>query len=239
MVKKKRVVQELKKIYEAPDPVNKNRFFDKLEAPGMSWGDFLWQQCGYIRKGNFVLAAAVFILAVWGTRAVPKELLWILAASVPFLALATVAEGSRSVRYGMEELELCSRFSMKATMLARMGVLGLGNLLMLGILIPVLCMTGRTPLLYMGVYILLPYLLAGFLNLFIVRKFHRRECMYACMGVTVLVSGFYVILGSTDYPVTNLFHVSIWVVILGALAVLTGRECRNMLKQSEEMVWNL
>lgn len=239
MKRKKRIVKGLKEIYQAPEPVRKYEFLQRLEEPGLSFGEFLWQQCGYIRKWNFGFSVLAFVLAVWGTRTVQKELLWALAAGIPFLALATVAEGSRSIRFGMEELELSTRFSMKTTVLARFSILGLANLVSLGILIPILCVGGQVSLLYSGIYILVPYLLAAFLNLYAVRKIHRRESIYVCMGITVLISGCYVILGNTSYPVQELFGAPVWVCILGLLTVLTGREFRNMLHQSEEMVWNL
>ena len=60
----------------------------------------------------------------------------ILSACIPFLALATIAEAGCSARFGMEELELSSRFSLQAVLCARLGILNGENLLLLGALMP-------------------------------------------------------------------------------------------------------
>ena len=60
----------------------------------------------------------------------------ILSACIPFLALATIAEAGCSARFGMEELELSSRFSLQAVLCAWLGILNGENLLLLGALMP-------------------------------------------------------------------------------------------------------
>ena len=50
---------------------------------------------------------------------------------VPFLVMLSVTESMRSYRYGMEELELSARFSLKSIVMARMLMLGIGNLAVL------------------------------------------------------------------------------------------------------------
>ena len=49
-----------------------------------------------------------------------SNVLWITAALLPFVALLAVTEGTRSAVYGMEELELATRFSLKSVLLARL-----------------------------------------------------------------------------------------------------------------------
>ena len=43
---------------------------------------------------------------------------------LPFVALLAVTEGTRSAVYGMEELELATRFSLKSVLLARLCLVG-------------------------------------------------------------------------------------------------------------------
>ena len=52
------------------------------------------------------------------------NVLWITAALLPFVALLAVTEGTRSAVYGMEELELATRFSLKSVLLARLCLVG-------------------------------------------------------------------------------------------------------------------
>ena len=139
--KEKQLQEALKRFYEAPPPKEKGRFLEflsqELPSPGPGRGSFLRVQAGYIGKWNWGISLAVLLAGIWAADSGSRELFQLIAAAVPFLALALAAETGRSARYGMEELELAARFSLKAVVAARMGILGIGNLLLLGILIPV------------------------------------------------------------------------------------------------------
>ena len=149
-----------------------------------------------------------------------------ISAFVPFLALSVVAENSRSLRYGMEELELSSRFSLKAIVMARMGVIGLGNLMLL--LILAAFVWRRSSLLTAGVYLLLPYLLATFLNLMLVRKVSGKESIYSCLGITILASAASVLPGVMNISImgANALRLLGW-RFLRALPYLRGVKLKN------------
>ena len=82
------------------------------------------------------VAAVLLTPQPWQTAVIQAQLRElslpvILSASIPFLALATIAEAGCSARFGMEELELSSRFSLQAVLCARLGILNGENLLLL------------------------------------------------------------------------------------------------------------
>lgn len=99
----------------------------------ISWPGFLLSR--YTLYPEMELApVCIFVAAVlltpqpWQTaviQALLRELSLpvILSACIPFLALATIAEAGCSARFGMEELELSSRFSLQAVLCARLGIL--------------------------------------------------------------------------------------------------------------------
>ena len=151
---KKEIKAGLKEIYEAPPSLKKDEFLQRIDEPELTHLEFLRMQVHYIRKGNWLISVVFFLSALFALRQAELELLWPISAFVPFLALSVVAENSRSLRYGMEELELSSRFSLKAIVMARMGVIGLGNLMLL--LILAAFVWRRSSLLTAGVYLLLP-----------------------------------------------------------------------------------
>ena len=165
------------------------------------------------------------------------ELFQLIAAAVPFLALALAAETGRSARYGMEELELAARFSLKAVVAARMGILGIGNLLLLGILIPVWGDLEGNGLWQTGCALLIPYFLTAFLQLWVVRKFRGSENMYACFGITVLVSGLTTL---QEQMAVWTFRIpgAVWAALTVLLAAMALRESARYIKQAEEYVWN-
>lgn len=236
---KKEWKKALQDAYRAPKPLKKRDFLDIIEEPEMTTGDFLRSQFGYIHKWNWLLALLLFVAALFAGHLKEPELVGIISSLTPLLALSTVAESSRSLRYGMEELELVSRFPLKAIVMARLGILGIGNLILLVILCPVLMAQGQPTFLSVGVQILIPYLITSFLNLFLVRKIPGRESLYYCAGIAVIVCVVQIIFSSLQSPIYERLRPVSWVVILALLFISTGRECLKMLKQSEEYIWNL
>jgi hypothetical protein len=235
--------KDLKNLYPAPPPLERESFLRSLPAPELSFGQFLWRQAGYIQKGNWLLAAGLLALTAISSRYADGTMLGILAACTPFLALVTVAEGSRSLRFGMEELELSSRFPLKVIVAARLGILGLGNLLLLGGITPLVLFGEGNSLFRSAFSLLLPYLLTAFLNLWAVRTCQGSSGLYLCMGITVLVSGLCLLMGkqgpSYEKWMPDLlqnFALTAGTLLFGAL---TGFEYRKTIRQSEEYRWSL
>lgn len=228
----------LKQAYCAPEPERKAEFLNRIKEPEMTAGEFIISQLGYIRKWNWLLSLLLFGIAVSGCMTKEPGMAGILAALTPFLALSAAAESSRSVRYRMDELEMSGRFTLKAVVMARMAVLGIGNLILLGIICPVLLWQGQGVFLYFGISILTPYLLTSFCSLVIVRRIRDKESIYYCSGVTVFVCGFQALLTAVHVDIYDLLGPVSWCGVLTVLAVLIVRECRKIWKQTEDYAWN-
>ena len=147
-------------------------FFSPEAAPGISFPEFLRIQAGYIRLRNWFfslgLFLAVLLFSAENIRAAgidSRQFLGSLSACIPYLALTTIAEGSRSVRFGMDELEMHTRFSLHSVICARLFLAGVVNLIVLTALIPFLCTAwGTGPAVTSGI-LLAPYLLTCTLDL--------------------------------------------------------------------------
>lgn len=236
---KKEFIQELHKMYTPPKPQRKHAFLQQTVSNEISLCSFLKIQAGYIRKRNWVIAGFLFCLAAVSISAVEKELMWVCASVTPFFALITVAESNRSVRYGMEELELASRFSLKAIVMARLGILGSCNLILLGGVLPLVQKCHTMSLVSSILIIFLPYLTAAYLNLLIVRRFHGKEGTYLCSGITVILCVINTIREVFQTVLSELFTIKGWMMVMLILVVLIGRECKKIWRQTEEYVWNL
>ena len=235
----RKLKKDLKKLYQPPEPLRKQAFLEKLSKPRISNWDFLWSQAGYIRKWNWIVSVVVFICGLCVGTDKGKQFTSVLAAMIPVLALSFVAEGSRSVRYGMEELEMASKFSMKAVLMAKFIILGIENAVLLAILFPLLMRNENYGFLSAALMILFPYLLSCFCNLAIVRKIHGKESIYFCSTVCILIS---LCIYGIIYSKINIYSImepAGWGLSLVILAVLTVREGKRILHQSEELVWSL
>lgn len=238
----KQLVQELKAFYQAPNPKERETFLRELGEPEISAVRFFLIQAGYIHKGVLAASVGVFALLVTlmeGARRLDEEMLWAVAACVPFLAMLVAAEGARSRRWGMDELELAAPFSLRAVWLARAGVLGILNLTCLLAGAPLIWGFGQGTAVRAGIFLLAPYLLSAFLNLWIQRKLKEREALFTGVGVTVLVSSLGLIAYLTGMTAAKVTAAVPWELLLLVLAVLVGKEWCKTVKQAEEYTWNL
>lgn len=235
---KKKLKLELQLLYEAPKSRGKEVFLREIGEPEISYATFLRRQVLYIGKWNWVLEMLLFMLAILVREQMAAESVWVLASFTPFLAVAAVAEGSRSIRHHMQEMELATRFSLKAVVMSRLVIMGGSNLILLFICILTVGKGEAAELLYSGGMILTPYLLSACLNLFAVRRVHGGECMYVCMGISVLVSGISIIMGAQQNFLSEQLSGTGVAAVLVLFSILAAREWRKFMKQAEEYVWN-
>lgn len=235
--------KQLKKVLQesflAPEPQKKREFFQTMPFPPISFWEFLKIQAAYIRKWVWLLSSLLFFAAFFGAEYTEKNMLWILSALVPLLALSILTECGRSEACGMAELELSTRFSLKSVWLARLGMLGIANVLLLVFLMPFAWKNSPMSLFQTGVYLLCPYLLTVFLGLAVTRKFHGREASYMCLGIALTVSVGNCVL-SLNVPLCyEKPFLPWWFAALVLCGIGVFRESRQMIKQTEEFLWSL
>lgn len=232
--------QEIKKAFAFPEPdrQEKVRFLRTLARPPLGMRQFIFTQLTYLRKRIVVLSVSLLLPALTGAHRIDPDTLWVLSALIPFLGLLAVAESTRSAMYGMQELEMSARFSLKSVMLARMSILGLLDGLVICCLVP-LCRRSSMSLLQTGIYLLVPYLLTVNVSLWLTRRFHGREALYGCMCAAALVS-----MGSLGLHLIGAFiyqlsYIHWWILLSAVLIGRMAREIYQTIKQTEELTWNL
>lgn len=228
----------LREAMEAPPAIEKERFLKSFPSADVSQASFILSQAAYIRKRVWLMSVTVFGIGLMGTGLLGRDILWIISALMPFAALMAVTENARSMVFGMAELELTCRFSLKSVVLARAALVGGIHLVLLCVLAPVISSTGYAGIWRAGTYMLVPYLLTAWLGLFLTRRIRGREALYACLGAAVLVSGLNFVLKSS---VVRLFEPSAfvwWLTALAVLLVFTAYEFYKTMGQTEELSWN-
>lgn len=230
---------ELKQAFDAPQPIRKADFLRQLDLSRMPMHEFLFSQIFYIRKWVWCASTTVFFISILGFAFLPDTVLWLISGLTPLLALTIISESGRSELYKMTELELATRFSLRSVTFARLVLLGLMNLLILGVLLPIgLWNDTATPLAAI-LYIITPFLLTAFTGLYIVRKFRGQEAIYACIGITVGISIF-LFLSHTIIPyIYQEQYLTTWIIIALSLLFGNGKQCIAIIKETEELTWNL
>lgn len=236
--------EAIKNAFEAPKPLEKQVFIQKMNCSQIchseiGFGQFMWQQAAYIRKRAWVLSLAIFLMAVLGGCFMEKDVLWLLSAMMPFLAVSAIAENIRSEMWGMSELEMATRFSLRSVVLARMGILGIIHFATLSFIIILGYGEGTVVVFHTGVYLLVPYLLTDAVGLWLVRKIRGKEALYASMALAFVVGAFPVI---SRYTMTLFYqeqYFKWWLIALVLLGVMIVSEWKKNLKRMEELEWSL
>ncbi len=235
-MKTKQIKQELLYYYQAPEPKKKQEFLQHFSESSMTSWQFMWNQAGYIKKWIWGISVVLLILLLSCCTFFRKDILNVMASFAPFIAMSLLAEGSRSYVYGMEELELATRFSLKSILLARMGILAIFHLLLLSVMVLFSIGSGAGQFFLAGICILLPYFTSISMGLPLIRRFHGRESGYFCVAIAIMVSIF-----SWYLQVILVWRGEIQLLpALGMLLILEiifgAVESTKLLKQSEELI---
>lgn len=235
----KRLKAALKKEWEAPAPQRKKEFLRKLPTAPLRHFSFVCSQVRYIRKWSWAAAVLIYAAAFINVGFLGKNMLSGISSFMPILALSVITESGRSEAYKMAEFEMSTRFSLKSIVLARLGILGVMNLILTILLIPLAYQNGEMPFLQSGLCLLYPYLLTVFAGLWAVRKIHGKENMYVCTGIALGISlghSLFFQSFSALYQNQNILWGLAALLILCAAA---GIQCYQIIKQTEELSWSL
>lgn len=230
----RKMKEQLEKIYEAPRPDGKRAFLRRMEQPPLRIGTILWTQCFYLSKWEWILSV-ILLGGVVAVGSLYREWVFsVILALVPFLAVVSVSESVRSITWGMSELEMSARFSLKSVVLARMVIVGVGNVVLELLLALLVGGSFWENVLYM----LMPYLLTAYGSLILVRMISGKEGIYACAGLGMLV-GMVVEFSTLRYRwIYQGRYTGFWFVAVCFIMYLTIRESKRNIRKMEEIVWN-
>lgn len=233
--------KSIQKVFEPrkPNQQEKERFLRTLPQPKISMLQFALIQAAYLRKWVLLLSILLLFPALIGNYCIELNTLWVVSAFVPFLGFLAVAESTRSTMYGMNELEMSARFSLKSVVLARMSVLGLVDGFIFCCFVPLCCISNHTSFLQTGICLFVPYLLTVNISLWITHHFRSKEVIYACMCVAVLVSIVSVWLHFMTDFIYQLSYIKWWLILFYILVGTMIYEIYCTIKQTEELAWNL
>jgi hypothetical protein len=228
----------LNMAFYAPEPKNKQVFLKNLRPREVGMIEMLFQQVRYIRVSVWILTAAIIaltILGAWMKRGETGELISVI---MPFLAAVSVLENNRSRKYGMSELEMVTRFSLRSVIFARMLILGLVFLFMIAITSPILVMAFGGEMLVTAMHMLIPYLVTMTISLQIERSIWGRRLEYGTLAIAMLITALMVWIRDYDMALVNGYMemVKNWgVLIVLVLAVITVFEQWRTIECVEEL----
>ena len=229
----------LKKAYAVVPSEREQVFLKTYEKRKRSFWNALLLEVRYMGIKNILagLALCVTLFALVWLQSGNGRMKWNIASILPLFALTVTELVGRSERYGMAELEMASRFSLRMLKMARMLILGGSSLLVMlagGIVFRAYLQVDPVQTVCLVAF---PYLLSVCGCLWLTRRWHARENMYGCVAVTL----FSCLLPSVEEVMLARVAVNagmVWIVML-LLAAATVREALLYMKDGEDVSWNL
>ena len=230
----KKEKEQLQQAFSMPEPKNKKSFLRSLPKRKVSLGTLIFSQMAYIRMWVWMVSFLLFGVVILAAQYVEQDVIWVLSAFMPFAALVLVLELAKSSVYGMAELEMSSRFSLRTILLARMIMIGMVQLAGLLFSVP---MAGMT-LFVNGVYLFVPYLLTTLLGLVAIRRMRGNEGMFVCGSISVVIG---MAAPISRYVTPVLYEQEnrvVWLLVLILLFVGVVKEYKITMSRLEEFAWN-
>lgn len=186
-----KIKEALRGACAPPEPRNKDKFIGSIRYPKLSYSEFVLSQICYIRKRVWLFSAAVLLIVISAVYMIPQNeryLVWIVSTLVPFLALLTATEISRSDIFGMAEIEAGCRYSLPQLVGARMIILGVCNFAVISAIAVILGFFSPLGMMKAALYILTPYITVNGIALVVMDKATGLECVYINAAATLGVS---------------------------------------------------
>lgn len=235
------VKTELENLYSPPEPERKEEFLQSLSYPQSSFWEFLRVQFFYIGKlvwaGYIVLFfAGVFLGKFLMEKGFSRGMLAAFCAVLPFAAALLASEVSKSVRFGMQELEMSARHRLEQVIVARLFLLsGAATLLIIGgcIFISRNSAAGMIPCLF---YLTVPLLFNSVSSLWICRQIPSLELRDVSFGMGVMMAGVHIFAMERMNWMYEEAYLVFWMGMSLILAVILARQMKQYRKNLEVCV---
>lgn len=236
--------KEMKQLYQAPLPEKKEDFLREFPYPRAGWREIITVQVSYVRKSvwlaSLLLAVSALIL---GERFLQNssdyDLLWILSAVMPVLAVLVVTESFRSGTYQMAELEMTAKHNLSQVLLIRMGAIGGVDFLLIIVGILFVSQKGAVGMLRAAVYLLVPYLCTCVLTLQIEKGRNGRETAWYCGACGCSICGVSILSRGVQGIIYDRGKFYLWMIVFFVLAFFLVRQIWQIRHKMEEWKWNL
>ena len=235
-MKKDELNNLINEAFAAPDPERKQEFLKTLRPREVGTVRMILGQIAYIGPAAWILAAAVTLLAIAGCILGIEETEGLVAVVMPFTAAVSVIETQRSKRFGMSELEMATRFSLRSVVFARMTLLGILSAIILCITSPVIAVSFGGSVIVTAVRILIPYLVTMIIGLHIERSTFGRNygiISLAVAGASAAFVAWSYQLEESIFLQYELFTGSYGIIIAAVLLTLTFAEQWKTVKNVE------
>ena len=223
-----------------PDHLRKDKFIREYrkmnEGNNETTLQFIVSQFSYISWYVWGISLLALIAAIFGINIQFTGSTMMISAFIPFVAMAAVIESFRSKYHRMSELECVTKVSFRGIYFARISCIGLVHIIVLACLIFIVGRNSEKGYLVTGAMIIIPYLMTSIVNTEIERTEIGRKSIFACITVSVLVSGIMIFLNMQE-DFLRTVQPAVWYIAILMLFVADFFEIKKTIRQ-EAYAWN-
>lgn len=226
----------LKQAYVSSETEKEKIFLRRYEKRSLQLMRIIKMESRYMGLRSVCAGLVLCVLLYALTRNHDPEMAWALASLIPIGALIPMMLLSRSERYGMDELEAVTRFSLRYIRIVRMFLVGIFSMLLLTVAGMVLQAASIGKSAEWMAFVTVPYLISTYGSMLVTRKWHSRDNIFGVLAVC-LFSGmlpFAIRMASLSGLVTGQTTLLLIAVLLAAIF----REAGLYVKESEDLSWN-
>lgn len=217
----------------------KKEFIKKNQRRELNCGELLCMQLQYMGIQLTAICGYALAMTLGTLTDIDADLAKIFAVFAPLAALFALTGLGKSEKYGMEEIEMSSRFSLRTIKIIRLAIIGFAGLaVMLAASCALKAVTGMSLFISFAAAGV-PYLVTTFLCMLLIRRWHSPKNIYGCAVIAAGVCA--AMFGGIDVLErcwTGLCRAALPGVFLISAALTAAEACRYI-KESEELQWNL
>lgn len=227
----------LKNAYKISETDREKVFLKKYEKRSMHIFDVFRLEFKYMSVRSMVSGMMLVLFFVLISFSKNPELIWYISGLLPVAGLILISGLGKSERYGMQELEAASRFSLRFIKAVRMFIMGCATLFI--VIATSIVMQEKTGFNFITILGLIgtPYMLNAWGNLIVTRRWHEKENIYGCLLVALVTCMLPALMEKAiSYELIQPF---ILIILLLVVSALTVRESLLYIKEREDLSWNL
>lgn len=229
----------LKTAYSLNESDSEKQFIRAYEEKHMQLWEVVKVEFGFMGIKS-ALAALILLIVLFAASFNNTEYgLWCVSSMLPLFAMLVAFIIGSSERYEMDELESACRFSLSFVRMVRMLIIGVISLVLLALCIAIIQRNSAETLIVIICCVSCPYLLNIFGCLFITRKIHNKEDIFACAGITCFTC---LLPTLVKARILRMFMSAcdLWAgIALLLIIILTVRESIIYVQEGDKKIWNL
>lgn len=233
----KTIKEMLKNAYAISETEKGKVFVRKFEQRSLNLSEIIKLEFRYMGVKSFLAGVVLTVLLLIAAQMGDIDMMWTFTAFIPMCALIPMLLISRSERFGMNELEAASRFSLRFIRVIRMCILGIFSMAILLTADIILRATAIATFSEQMIFLVFPYFISTYGAMLVTRKWHGKENVFGVLAVCASAGLLPFVIKPVMLP--GEIPDGFFLLALTLLLVALTRECMLYVKESEDLSWNL